>query len=102
MEQASKIFEEMLENIDASMHKVVEIAPKDNALIATLIKMANNKGAELAKILANLAALLERPKFTEKKDKEMKEWMDNQMKKGTPIEEMYAKFKIKCAALMLF
>lgn len=102
MENVSKIFEEMLENIDASMQKVVEIAPKDNALIATLIKMANKRGEELAKVLANLAALLERSKFAEEKDKMMKEWMKNEMKKGTPIEEMYAKFKIKCNSLFYF
>lgn len=102
MENVSKLFEELMENIDSTMQKVTEIAPKDNALVATMFKMANNRGAEFAKVLANLAALLERPKFTEEKDKEMKEWMDNEMKKGTPIEEMYAKFKIKCNSLFLF
>ena len=102
MEQVNKMFEELMEHIDNVMQKVTEIAPKDNALVATMFKMANNRGAEFAKVLANFAALLERPKFTEEKDKEMKDWMDNEMKKGTPIDEMFAKFKIKCNSLFFF
>lgn len=72
MEQVSKMFEELMEHMDSVMQKVTEIAPKDNALMVIMFKMANNRGVEFAKVLAKLAALLERPKFTEEKDKEMK------------------------------